>query len=193
MQEMLASVGIIFAIFLIIFVMYVFVSALLLYVFLAIGIYRIMEKRNIPNAFLAWIPVANMWALGSVYDDIKKKEDGGSDPKFRIIMLAVNLAPTLFANVFRSAPVYLFQDSIHFSLSLGSGITSILSIASIVLYLICLKKIFEKYVPNKSSYFILSILFSTIFILIAPFVPGLLLYKASKNDPENEQKIQYDM
>ena len=193
MQEMLNSVGIALAIFLVIFSMYLLVAFILAYVFGALGTYRIMEKRNIPNAFLAWIPVANMWALGSIYDDIKKKEDNGKDPKFRIIMLVVNLVPVLFSSSLSSNPFYQFQGSIHFSLNLGSGITSVAFIAQIVLYLICLKKIFDVYTPNKSSYFTLSVLFSTIFVLIAPFVPGLLLYKASKNDPKNEQKIQYDM
>ena len=193
MQEMLNSVGIALEIFLVIFSMYFLVAFILAYVFGALGTYRIMEKRNIPNAFLAWIPVANMWALGSIYDDIKKKEDNGKDPKFRIIMLVVDLVPVLFSNSLNSNPFYQFQGSIHFSLNLGSGITSVALIAQIVLYLICLKKIFDVYTPNKSSYFTLSVLFSTIFVLIAPFVPGLLLYKASKNDPKNEQKIQYDM
>lgn len=193
MQEMLNSVGIALAIFLVIFSMYFLVAFILAYVFGALGTYRIMEKRNIPNAFLAWIPVANMWALGSIYDDIKKKEDNGKDPKFRIIMLVVDLVPVLFSSSLSSNPFYQFQGSIHFSLNLGSGITSVAFIAQIVLYLICLKTIFEKHTPNKSSYFTLSVLFSTIFVLIAPFVPGLLLYKASKNDPKNEQKIQYDM
>lgn len=193
MQEMLNSVGIALAIFLVIFSMYFLVAFILAYVFGALGTYRIMEKRNIPNAFLAWIPVANMWALGSIYDDIKKKEDNGKDPKFRIIMLVVDLVPVLFSSSLSSNPFYQFQGSIHFSLNLGSGITSVAFIAQIVLYLICLKTIFDVYTPNKSSYFTLSVLFSTIFVLIAPFVPGLLLYKASKNDPKNEQKIQYDM
>ena len=193
MQEMLNSVGIVLVIFLIIFGMYLLISFFLSYIFSALGIYRIMEKRNIPNAFLAWIPIANMWALGSVYDDIKKKEDGGRDPKFRIIMLAANLVPVLFSSSLSSNPFYQFQSNIHFSLNLGSTITSAAFVAQIVLYLICLKKIFDVYAPNKSSYFTLSVLFSTIFVLIAPFIPGLLLYKASKNDTEIEQKVQLDM
>ena len=193
MQEMLNSVGIALVIFLIISGIYLLVSFFLSYIFGALGAYRIMEKRNIPNAFLAWIPIANMWALGSIYDDIKKKEDGGRDPKFRIIMLVVNLVPVLFSSSLSSNPFYQFQSNIHFSLNLGSTITSAAFVAQIVLYLICLKKIFDVYAPNRSSYFILSVLFSTIFVLIAPFIPGLLLYKASKNDTESEQRIQHNM
>ena len=190
MQEMLNSVGIALVIFLIISGIYLLVSFFLSYIFSSIGIYKIMEKRNIPNAFLAWIPIANMWALGSVYDDIKKKETGQSDPKFRIILLAVNLVPTLSTRILNSNPIYTFQGNIRFSLDLGSTITFAAFIASIVLYLMCLKKIFDVYAPNKSSYFTLSVLFTTIFVLIAPFIPGLLVYKASKNHLESEQQIQ---
>ena len=190
MEGMLTGFGVMLALFLIIFGIYFFVAFILAYVFGALGTYRILEKRNIPNAFLAWIPIANMWALGSVYDDIKKKENGQSDPKFRIIMLVVNLAPTISTRLINSSPIYTSQGSIRFSLDLGSTIPLALLIASIVLYLICLKKIFDVYAPNKGSYFTLSILFTTIFALIAPFIPGLLLYKASKNDTESEQQIQ---
>ena len=193
MQEMTNCFGIVLWIFLMILFMYLFISFILAYVFGALGAYRIMEKRNIPNAFLAWIPVTNMWALGSIYDDIKKKEDNGKDPKFRIIMLVVNLVPVLFSNSLNSNPFYQFQGSIHFSFNIGYGVTSAALIAQIVLYLICLKTIFEKHAPNKSSYFTLSVLFSTVFVLVAPFIPGLLLYKASKNDPENEKKFQHNM
>ena len=38
------------------------------YVFGALGLYRIAKRRGIHNPWLAWVPVANVWLLGSVSD-----------------------------------------------------------------------------------------------------------------------------
>ena len=36
------------------------------YVLQALGMYRIAERRGIHRPWLAWIPVANSWVLGSI-------------------------------------------------------------------------------------------------------------------------------
>lgn len=56
-----------------------------------------------------------------------------------------------------------------------------LAFVTLILKLICYDLIFKKYAPNNSNYFILTIIFSI--IPIVPFIPGLCLLKASKNQP----------
>ena len=116
---------------------------ILSYVFHSVGTYRLMKKRNMPNAFLAWIPFAKIYAFGSIYDDMEKKESGNQDSYFGIILLVLCLACGLFF----MAPI-----------------------AYIVLNLFILKKIFDKYAPNKNSYFVISVIF-TILLLYAPASP----------------------
>lgn len=192
MQELLAAGGIMLAIFLLTFGMYLLVSFILAYVFGAIGTYRLMTKRNIPNAFLAWIPIANEYALGNVYDDIVKKEKDAKDPKFRIIMLVVALGYFVFGTRIQiTIPSSVNSMTTYATSDLFSSLAGIAFIALIVLYLICLKKIFEVYAPNNTSYFALSVVFSILFLL-APFVPALCLLKASRNDPADASKAQPD-
>ena len=38
------------------------------YVFQSLGLYRIAQRRGIHRPWLAWIPVANSWVLGSISD-----------------------------------------------------------------------------------------------------------------------------
>lgn len=38
------------------------------YIFMALGLYTIARNRRIRNPWLAWIPVANLWLLGSISD-----------------------------------------------------------------------------------------------------------------------------
>ena len=45
-----------------------FVFTIAMYVLSAWGMYTIANRRGIHRPWLAWIPVANMWILGSISD-----------------------------------------------------------------------------------------------------------------------------
>lgn len=181
------------------------VMIFLQYIFSSIAIFRMMEKQNIDYPFLAWIPIMNCYALGSVHDDIKRKK--GKDPYFRFILLACVLAQTIFAayamtiiipiftrltQISSSNDMYLYISQLTSSTQVqivgwAGPVIQIASMACTVIYLICLNVIFKKYAPEKQSYFVCSVIF-TIFPIV-PFIPGLFLLKASKNNPAEDQLI----
>lgn len=194
-----------------IFVMMIFLLIALIvmifldYIFSSIAIFRMMEKQNIDYPFLAWIPIVRCYALGSVHDSIKREK--GKDPYFRFILLACILAQTIFVaysiTVILPAFTHLVQSStssntyLYMSQLVSSSqaqflgwvgpIVQIASLAYTVIYLICLNVIFKKYVPEKQSYFVCSFIFTI--IPIVPFLPGLFLLKASRNNPAESQLI----
>lgn len=43
-------------------------AQIVMYVFRSVGLYSIAKRRGIHNPWLAWIPVANLWVLGSISD-----------------------------------------------------------------------------------------------------------------------------
>ena len=49
---------------------------LALYVFRALSLYKIARRRGISNAWLAWVPVAGDWILGSVADQYQYVSKG---------------------------------------------------------------------------------------------------------------------
>lgn len=51
------------------------VIVLVIYVFQSIALHKLAEKNNIPNAWLAWIPVGNMYILGKIGFEIYAEED----------------------------------------------------------------------------------------------------------------------
>ena len=59
--------GIVFLIYLVTMLL-TFGFSIAMYVLQALGMYRIANRRGIPNPWLAWIPVAQMWTLGSISD-----------------------------------------------------------------------------------------------------------------------------
>lgn len=139
----------IFLLFLICSILIMFV---LEYIFSSMAFYNFMKNRNLDNAFLAWIPIVNAYAVGKVYDDINEKQ--GKQTNFAIILLIINCV----------------------------GLTLI----TFILKLVCYDIIFKEYTPSNSNYFILTVIFSI--IPLAPFIPGLCLLKASKNQPVSQIK-----
>ena len=194
-----------------IFVMMIFLLIALIvmifldYIFSSIAIFRMMEKQNIDYPFLAWIPIARYYALGSLHDSIKRQES--KDPYFRFILLACVLAQTISVAYVMAVIIPAFSQLIqsftsnnaypYISQMASSAQTQFLgwmelavhiaSIAYTVIYLICLNVIFKRYAPEKQSYFVCSIIFTL--IPVVPFLPGLFLLKASKNNPAEPQLI----
>ena len=184
-----------------------FVMLILDYIFSSIAMSRMMTKQNIDYPFLAWIPIARAYALGSIHDDIKRQQ--GKDPRFRFILLACVLAQTIFLiyviatiipiliSLFQSSSStdrYWYIDQLSNPISvqlqlLGwlAPIAQVVGIAYIVIYFISLYVIFKKYAPKNQSYFVCSIIFSI--IPVVPFLPGLFLLKASKNNPASNHLI----
>ena len=75
----------------IVFCMAMIAAGITMYVLHSLGIYTIAKKRGIANPFLAWIPVANIWILGSIadqYDEAVK----GVKKKSRILLLVLEIA-----------------------------------------------------------------------------------------------------
>ncbi len=148
---------------------------ILAYIFESLAFYRFMENRKLDNAFLAWIPIVRYYTFGKVYDDINEKQ--GKKTSFGIILLIINCVYWSLSFLSRS----------H-DLTFLAGYSSWgLYIALLVLKLICFNLIFKKYAPNNSSYFVLTVIFSIIPIIV-PFIPGLCLLKASNNEPVSETK-----
>lgn len=92
-EELAAVFGIAGAVIAFILVIWLIVLAWLIvvYVFSSIAIYKLSSSRGYKNAWLAWIPLANNYVLGSIADSI----DGynGKKSYFRHILFWGQLVP----------------------------------------------------------------------------------------------------
>ena len=68
--------------------------AVLTYVLSSLGIYTVAKRRGIHNAWLSWVPVANVWILGSLSDQYRYVAKGQVKAKRKalIIMEIINAA-----------------------------------------------------------------------------------------------------
>ena len=61
--------------------------ALLGYVFASLAIYTIAQRRGIKKAWLAWIPVVNVWILGSISDQFRYVTKGEVKNKRKVMLI----------------------------------------------------------------------------------------------------------
>ena len=78
------------------------------YILSAAGIYAIAKRRGINNAWMAWIPVANGWILGSISDQYQYVVKGKVRYN-RIILVALWGATALLSGIY-SGTTQLFMD-----------------------------------------------------------------------------------
>ena len=66
------------------------IVAIASYVFCALALYTIAQRREIKKAWLAWVPVLNVWILGSISDQYRYVVKGEIRSK-RKVLLTLNI------------------------------------------------------------------------------------------------------
>lgn len=122
------------------------------YVLQALAVHSMAKRRGIENAWLAWVPVASGWILGSVADDINARR--GKKTVYGPVLLvltAVGAAGSF--SMFLQPLLWLAAAP--------------LSLAVMVVNYIVLYEIFNDYAPkNAALYLVLSILLGIQWILL---------------------------
>ena len=158
---------------LVIFYLIILGIAITSYVMQALALYGIAKKRDLKNAWLSWVPVANYWIIGSITDDFDAQN--GQKRKWRITLLT-------FALILLASGIAVY--SIMIAMMIGAGISNYMGgpeVAlfagfTVVIYLftfviayvalafqaityICMFKTFEFITPKKAvKYLILSVM-----------------------------------
>ena len=66
------------------------------YVFTALALYAIANRRGLKNPWMAWVPVLNMWTLGAIADDYQQMVNGQKKAR-RKVLLALEIAVDVLA------------------------------------------------------------------------------------------------
>mgnify|MGYP001057351024 FL=1 len=117
------------------------------YVLTAFGLFTMAKNRNIENAWVAWVPVAQLYILGKL---IKTLDIAGYEiPQVELALPGIAVAGTVFSGV----PL----------------IGTLASIASLVIGLFALHKLYTLYRPDQATlYIILSI--------VLPFMGPIFIF-----------------
>ena len=169
------------------------------YIFQSTAIYKMMKSRKIKGAFLSWIPITYCYALGSIYDSIKR--ENGEKTYFRFAILFIHAAFLILQNSVLtrliSKLIHTIQHNLnsevlpimrdYISNSSINFLPGLLASTQTVLCFVCIYTIFKTYAPTRPSYFAVSLIFTL--MPIVPFIPGIYLLKTSKNSPVCPKKL----
>ena len=143
------------------------------YVFSSLAVYTIAQRRGINHAWMAWVPLVNVWILGSISDNYRLVAKGEKKNK-RKVLLAVNIlifVLALVASVTLTVNLVLAisgmsqgGDEMELVRSLLSGMAFfipviILSIVSLVVDAMALYDLYTSCDPaNNVLYLVLSLI-----------------------------------
>lgn len=154
---------------------------IVMYILQSLGIYTIAQRRGIKHPWLGWLPVANMWILGSISDQYRYVVRGQIRNRRKwllvlsIVMLALSLAAVggyvaVLMEFVMQIPDITYVITGHLP---GGGVLPalwvfgviaaiwILAVAAAVLQYVCLYDLYASCTPNyKVLFLVLSILFN---------------------------------
>ncbi len=140
------------------------------YVVQALAMYQMATRRKISNPWLAWVPVGNLWILGSLSDQYAYLTQARNQRR-RILMpvlkavcvvasiLSISLRPFVNAHIIPHGGtfpygIYTLVGSIASVVYVGT------SVAYLIYYCICLYNIYRSCDPSTATvYLVISILF----------------------------------
>ena len=64
-----------------------FLLSVAMYVFGSLGLYTLASRRGIRNPWLAWIPVVNVWIIGSLSDQYRYVVKGEEKNKRKTLLI----------------------------------------------------------------------------------------------------------
>lgn len=99
------------------------IISLAVYIFTALALYTIANRRGIKNPWLAWIPWGNMWILGSIADDYQMKANGRKKAR-RKVLLGTSIATSALVMVVL-ALVIVMMVCIFAAMLSGAGLENL--------------------------------------------------------------------
>lgn len=109
-----------FLIFFLVFYLIIMIFGLVSYILSSVGMYTIAKRRGIHNPWLAWIPVANSWILGSISDQFQYVTKGKIRNR-RKWLLGLNIASAI------SPVVMMIVEVTAMLVGFGSGMEHLAS------------------------------------------------------------------
>ena len=156
------------------FLLVVMAFSVVSYVLYSLGLYTIANRRNIRHSWLAWLPMGNVWILGSISDQYQYVTKGKIKNR-RKLLLGLDIGLVAFSICWLVAIVVFGIMSEGFAAGLvaltlvailGYLVFIALAIVCAVYTYICLYDLYNSSNPNNS---VLFLVFSIFFSVTMPF------------------------
>ena len=163
------------AIFLLLFYFLLLVYRIACYVLQAIGMYTIAKRRGIRHPWLSWLPIGDVWILGSISDQYQYIAKGKISNRRKVLlglMIGILVAFALIVCVISSGA--MLEDTAAYSATFGATMAIVLllylglfavAIVSAVFQYIALYDVYASCNPDNAVLFLVL----SIFLNINPF------------------------
>lgn len=164
---------------------------ILFYILTAAGMYSIAKRRGILHPWLAWIPVANAWLLGSISDQYQYVVKGKVKNR-RTVLLSLSIAAVVISVVL----CLLTGETVELS-SLAAaagigGISILLMLASVVITAVYAVfrylALFDLYTSCRADSGVVYLVVSMLFSITEPF---LIFACRKREDGMPPRKVNY--
>ena len=149
-----------------------------IYVFTALSLYTIAKRRGISAPWLAWVPVANLWVVGSISDQYRYLTQGQMKHKRVTLLVWKCVSYAMIAGVVISA----------FLVVAGESVGAIVTLLSLVFVMLALADVYASCDPqNAALYLVLSIFFRflvPVFLFISRDMEKGMPPRKPAGDPE---------
>ena len=120
--------------FYLIYFLFVFGFAVVVYVFQSLSFYAIAKRRGINRPWLSWLPVGNMWILGCISDQYRYVAKGQVKNKRKSLLILNIIFYVIYAVFFAVYAVFMVMAiSMADSSSFGSEETTVVILALVML------------------------------------------------------------
>ena len=137
------------------------------YVLHSVGVYSVAERRGIRNAWLAWIPIGNLWILGSISDQYQYLTKGKVKNRRKALLVLTVAEVVAYIVCFVSMIIAGISTAISGTPAaaivtvLAGLVMAAISIALVVITYMCYYDMFRSCEPGSATLFlVLSILIS---------------------------------
>jgi hypothetical protein len=166
-----------FGIFLAVYLLLMFFAmafSIVCYVFQSYGFYTIASRRGIRNSWLAWVPVGNVWVLGSISDQYQYVAKGKIKNRRKLLLgLELGMIGFLVGLLIAAVIIIAMNDAFFDSMLLAVllvllGYLAIIALAittTVYMYL-CYYDLFNSCNPGNA---VLFLVLSIIFPVTLPF------------------------
>ena len=175
------------------------------YVLTAIALYTTAQRRGINHPWLSWVPVLNVWVLGSLSDQYRYVVKGEEKSKRKtlvvlkiisaVIVLMMIIAGVMVAVEVTEGIIFNFGDDEIFEDVIGPGLAILglalplmgVSIASLIIRYMAL---YDLYTSCEPQYSVLFLVLSILFGVTEPF---FLFFSRNKDEgmPPRRAEPQY--
>ena len=193
-DEQMATVAIVMIVVGLIALVIGLLTALVTYVLQALAVMRMSQKLYIERPWLAWIPIAQSYALGRVAERCDERQGKDVKPWAKILLFAhIGYYVVYVVLSGMSSIVQLIVPIL--SPVLLSTLQTVLTMAFSVFMYICIWKAFREFYPPTVNIvvFVATIVLSVhpLTMLIASFLPLQPAYRETKKTPEDITESLY--